>query len=78
MRARVGVAESDVLQVPFKNIVPSSLPSFLLPCAHCGNRMVIRAVTPVSLEGGSESSNLDDITYVCVQCDTTLTRTVRS
>jgi hypothetical protein len=40
--------------------------------------MVIRAVTPASFEGGSERSNLDDIIYGCLQCDTTLTRTVRS
>lgn len=64
--------------VSLKNIAPSSLPSFLLPCPHCGNRMVIREVAPVFFEDGSERSNLDDITYACVQCDTTLTRTVRS
>jgi hypothetical protein len=40
--------------------------------------MVIRAVTPVSFEGGSERSNLDDIIYGCVRCDATLTRTVRT
>ncbi len=40
--------------------------------------MVIREVAPVFFEDGSERSNLDDITYACVQCDTTLTRTVRS
>jgi predicted RNA-binding Zn-ribbon protein involved in translation (DUF1610 family) len=64
--------------VSFKNIVPSHLPSFLLPCPQCGNRMVVRAVTPVPLEGGAASSALDDITYACVQCGTTMTRTVRS
>jgi hypothetical protein len=64
--------------VSVKNIVPSHLPSFLLPCPHCGNRMVVRAVTPLPFEGGAECSDLDDITYGCVQCGTTLTRTVRS
>jgi predicted RNA-binding Zn-ribbon protein involved in translation (DUF1610 family) len=64
--------------VSVKNIVPSHLPSFLLPCPQCGNRMVVRAVTPLPFEGNAEGSNLDDITYGCVQCGTTLTRTVRS
>jgi DNA-directed RNA polymerase subunit RPC12/RpoP len=64
--------------VPVKNVVPSHLPSFLLPCPHCGNRMVVRAVTPVPLEGEAKCSNLEDITYGCVQCGTTLTRTLRS
>jgi hypothetical protein len=42
--------------------------------------MVVRAVTPVPLDGAAkeERSNLDDITYGCVQCGTTMTRTVRS
>jgi hypothetical protein len=40
--------------------------------------MVIRAVTPALFEGSAECSSLDDITYGCVQCGTTLTRTVRS
>jgi hypothetical protein len=40
--------------------------------------MVIRSVTPVPVDGSAEASNLDDITYGCVQCGTTLTRTVRS
>jgi hypothetical protein len=40
--------------------------------------MVVRAVTPVPVESGTDSSNLDDITYGCVQCGTTMTRTVRS
>jgi predicted RNA-binding Zn-ribbon protein involved in translation (DUF1610 family) len=64
--------------VSVKNIVPSHLPSFLLPCPQCGNRMVVRAVTPVPLENDTASSDLDDITYGCVQCGTTMTRTVRS
>jgi predicted RNA-binding Zn-ribbon protein involved in translation (DUF1610 family) len=65
--------------VSVKNIIPSHLPSFLLPCPHCGNRMVVRTVTPVPLDGGTAGSDdLDDITYGCVQCGTTMTRTVRS
>jgi hypothetical protein len=64
--------------VSVKNIVPSHLPSFLLPCPQCGNRMVVRAVTPVPLADSAKTSSLDDITYGCVQCSTTMTRTVRS
>jgi len=39
--------------------------------------MAITAVTPARSSGGAESSNLEDITHGCVQCGTTLTRTVR-
>lgn len=59
-------------------IIPSALPSFLLPCPECAHRMVIEAVTPVPVEGSNESSGLDDITYGCEACGTTLTRTVRA
>jgi len=40
--------------------------------------MAITAVTPVRSNGSVESSHLEDITHGCVQCGTTLTRTVRS
>ncbi len=40
--------------------------------------MVVRAVTPVPVEDSEYASSLDDITYGCVQCGTTMTRTVRS
>ena len=40
--------------------------------------MVVRAVTPLPADGDAACSTLDDITYGCVQCDITLTRTVRS
>jgi hypothetical protein len=40
--------------------------------------MVIMAVAPTPFEGGAGRSHLDDITYGCVQCGTTLTRTVRA
>jgi hypothetical protein len=62
--------------VPFKDVTPSRLPSFLLPCPHCGHRMVIMAVTPARF-AGVDSNDLEDITHGCVQCGTTLTRTVR-
>jgi len=39
--------------------------------------MAITAVTPARSSGSAESSNLEDITHGCVQCGTTLTRTVR-
>src|SRR5215470_9773677 len=62
--------------VSFKGAIPSYLPSFLLPCPHCGHRMAITAVTPARFVG-VEANDLEDITHGCVQCGTTLTRTVR-
>src|SRR5215471_5756578 len=72
-RRGVGSASS----VAFKSVVRSHLPSFLLPCPQCGHRMAVTAVTPARSGGGAESSNLKDITHGCMQCGTTLTRTVR-
>jgi hypothetical protein len=40
--------------------------------------MVVKAVTPVPVDGSDECGDLDDITYGCIQCGTTLTRTVRA
>ncbi len=40
--------------------------------------MVVRAVTPVPFDGGEDRASLDDITYSCIKCGTTMTRTVRS
>jgi hypothetical protein len=59
-----------------KDIAPSHLPTFLLPCPHCGERMAITAVAPV--QSGGKAGDLDDVTHGCRQCGTTLTRTVRS
>jgi hypothetical protein len=39
--------------------------------------MAITAVTPAQFNGSAEFSTLEDITHGCVQCGTTLTRTVR-
>jgi hypothetical protein len=61
----------------YKDVAPSRLPSFLLPCPHCGHRMAITGVSPARFENGGESNDLEDITHGCVQCGTTLTRTVR-
>jgi hypothetical protein len=58
-------------------IAPSRLPTFLLPCPHCGHRMAITGVAPARLDSGSASNDLEDVTHGCVQCGTTLTRTVR-
>jgi len=63
--------------MPFKDVTPSRLPSFLLPCPHCGHRMIITAVAPARFASGVESNHLEDITHGCVQCGTTLVRTVR-
>jgi DNA-directed RNA polymerase subunit RPC12/RpoP len=75
---RDGLGETGYASVSSRPIIPSHLPSFLLPCPHCGNRMVVKAVTPVPVDGSEDRSDLDDITYGCVQCGTTLTRTVRA
>ena len=60
-----------------KNVNPSYLPSFLLPCPHCGHRMIIVTVKPARLEGGSAANDLEDVTHGCEQCGATLTRMVR-
>jgi|HubBroStandDraft_6_1064221.scaffolds.fasta_scaffold340541_2 predicted RNA-binding Zn-ribbon protein involved in translation (DUF1610 family) len=64
----------------YLSIAASRLPSFLLPCPHCGHRMVITAVTavaPAQLDSGAGLDNLEDVTHTCVQCGTFLTRTIR-
>jgi hypothetical protein len=61
----------------YKDVAPSRLPSFLLPCPHCGHRMAITGVRPARLANGGESNDLEDVTHGCVQCGTTLTRTTR-
>jgi len=60
-----------------KEISPSRLPSFLLPCPHCGHRMAIVSVAPARLGNGSAANDLDDVTHRCVQCGTSLSRMVR-
>jgi predicted RNA-binding Zn-ribbon protein involved in translation (DUF1610 family) len=64
--------------VSSRKTTPSHLPSFLLPCPSCGNRVVIRTVTRVPVDSKSRGEDLDDITYSCEQCGMTLTRTVRA
>jgi hypothetical protein len=39
--------------------------------------MVVTAVTPARFANGIESNDLEDVTHGCVQCGTTLTRTIR-
>jgi hypothetical protein len=59
----------------YKGVTASHLPSFLLPCPHCGNRMAITAVAPAQYANGAESDDLEDVTHACVQCGTTLIST---
>jgi hypothetical protein len=40
--------------------------------------MAITAVDPAPLANGVASNDLEDVTHGCVQCGTTLTRTIRS
>ena len=62
----------------YHNVAPSRLPTFLLPCPFCGHRLAITAVTPTMLAATAEGENteLEDVTHGCVQCGTTLTRTI--
>ena len=63
-----------------KDIAPSGLPTFLLPCPHCGHRMAVTAVAPAPFDaaaGAADVNDCEDITHGCVQCGTTVTRTVR-
>jgi len=39
--------------------------------------MAITAVAPARFAGGIESNDLEDVTHGCVQCGTTLIRTIR-
>jgi len=52
-------------------VPPSFLPSLIMPCPCCGHRMVVKVVAapkgPVDFE---------EITHVCKDCGTELTRTV--
>jgi predicted RNA-binding Zn-ribbon protein involved in translation (DUF1610 family) len=59
------------------DVAPSRLPSLLLPCPHCGHRMVITAVEPALFADGATANDLQDVTHSCEQCGTELTRTVR-
>jgi hypothetical protein len=60
-----------------KDVTPSGLPSLMLPCPHCGHRMEITGIAPALYANGTASNDLEDITHTCVQCGTTLTRTIR-
>jgi predicted RNA-binding Zn-ribbon protein involved in translation (DUF1610 family) len=59
------------------DVAPSRLPSLLLPCPHCGHRMVITAVEPALFAHGATANDLQDVTHGCEQCGTELTRTIR-
>jgi predicted RNA-binding Zn-ribbon protein involved in translation (DUF1610 family) len=61
-----------------KDVPPSRLPSFMLPCPYCGQRMAITIIEPAPLAYGAAYGDLEDSTHGCAQCGTTLTRTMRS
>jgi hypothetical protein len=75
-KIRLGVC---VMRHP--SVAPSRLPTFLLPCPFCGHRMAITAVRPAmyatEVEGlDGQDTELEDVTHGCIQCGTTLTRTI--
>jgi hypothetical protein len=59
----------------YKDVARSHLPSFLLPCLHCGSRLAITAVAPAPLGNGAASNDLEDVTHTCVQCGTMMIST---
>jgi hypothetical protein len=61
----------------YKDVAPSHLPSFLLPCPHCGSRLAITAIAPARLGNSAASNNLEDVTHTCVQCGMVLVSTRR-
>jgi hypothetical protein len=60
------------------DVPPSRLPTFMLPCAYCGHRLVFAAIEPARLANGAASNDLQDITHSCAECGTINTRTMRS
>jgi hypothetical protein len=65
------------LAMDCSDVAPSGLPSLLLPCPHCGHRMVITAVGPALFANGATANDLQDVTHSCEQCGTKLSRTIR-
>jgi hypothetical protein len=62
----------------YQEVSPSRLPSLLVPCPLCVHRMVITTVEPALLADGAASNDLEEVTHCCVQCGTTIIRTVSS
>jgi DNA-directed RNA polymerase subunit RPC12/RpoP len=72
--ARCGHGDANRVSSMYRKDAPrSGLPSLMLPCTQCGHRMIFTSVEPSRLGSGAASNDLEDITYSCVQCGTTLT-----
>ena len=59
-------------------IIPSHLPSLILPCPRCGWRVAILGVEPAPLPNGRASNDLEDVTHGCACCGALVIRTVRA
>jgi hypothetical protein len=61
----------------YRNVTPSHLPSFLLPCPQCRHKDAITTVAPAPYANGAAPNDLEDGTHTCGQCCTTRIRTRR-
>jgi hypothetical protein len=66
------------LEIAMREVSPSRLPSLLVPCPLCVQRMVITAIEPALLASGARSKDHEDVTHGCEQCGTTIVRTIPS
>ena len=57
-----------------RQTVPLSfLPSLIMPCPYCGQRMIVKSVLTPAFH-----CDFEEVTHGCKQCGTELTRTIRS
>jgi hypothetical protein len=57
-----------------QRVLPSYLPSLIMPCPYCGHRMTVTSVQ--SAASTAAERGLEDVTHACKECGTELVRTV--